>query len=150
MTLSRSLFGLIFSVFLILTASAADARQMVSIDRPEVNMRSGASTRYPILWTLSAGYPLMVISQQGQWYKVRDFENDEGWIFRPLTAKKPHFVVKSKIANVRSGPGTNTRVIGKAEYGEVLRTLGRRADWVRVRTQEGMTGWIARRLLWGW
>lgn len=150
MSLSRSLFGLFFSAFLILAATAADARQMVSIDRPEVNMRSGASTRHPTLWTLSAGYPLMVIGQQGQWYKVRDFENDEGWVYRPLTARKPHFVVKSKIVNVRSGPGTNNRIVGKAEYGEVLRTLGQRAGWARVRLPGGQTGWVARRLLWGW
>lgn len=146
----RSLSALFLSAFLVLAASAADARQMISIDRPEVNMRSGPGTRHATLWTLSRGYPLAVVGQQGQWYKVRDFENDEGWVYRPLTAKKPHVVVKSRIVNLRSGPGTRHALLGKAQYGEVLRTLGHRADWVRVRTTEGKTGWIARRLVWGW
>ena len=150
MTFTRSLFGLIFSVLLLTTLSAAHAQQMVSIDRPEVNMRAGASTRHPTLWTLSAGYPLQVLSRQGQWYKVRDFESDEGWVYAPLTARKPHHIVKSKIVNIRSGPSTRHRIVGKAEYGEVLRTLKRQSQWVRVRTSGGSTGWVAKRLLWGW
>ena len=147
----RSLpLSLLALLLLLLAAGAAQARQMVSIDRPEVNMRAGAGTQHATLWTLSAGYPLLVVGRQGQWYKVRDFENDEGWVYRPLTANKPHHVVKSRVANLRSGPGTNTRVVGRLEYGEVLRTLERRGNWVRVRVSGGQTGWIAGSLLWGW
>ena len=146
----KLLLALLILFLLVLAAGAAQARQMVSIDRPEVNMRAGAGTQHATLWTLSAGYPLMVVGRQGQWYKVRDFENDEGWVYRPLTAKRPHHVVKSRVANLRRGPGTNTRVVGRLEYGEVLRTLERRGSWVHVRTTGGQTGWIARSLLWGW
>lgn len=150
MTGARSLSVFIVSLCLLAFTAVAEARQMISIDRPEVNMRAGASTRHEALWTLSSGYPLAVVGRQGQWYKVRDFENDQGWVYRPLTGTKPHHVVKSKVANIRSGPGTGHRVIGKAGYGEVLRTLGRSGDWVRIRNDDGLAGWVARRLLWGW
>jgi uncharacterized protein YgiM (DUF1202 family) len=126
------------------------AQQMVSVARPEINMRSGAGTNHEALWRLNRGYPLKVAGRQGDWLKVSDFEGDEGWVYRPLTGKTPHFVVKSTTANIRSGPGTKHRVVGKAQYGEVLRTLERRAKWAKIRTAAGLTGWVSRSLLWGW
>ena len=132
------------------TALPLAAQTMVSVNRPEVNLRAGAGTQHDALWVVSRGYPLQVTARQGQWLKVRDFEGDEAWVYRPLTAATPHHVVKVKTANVRSEPSTRARVVGKAEYGQVLRTLEKRRDWVRVRHDSGMTGWVARNLLWGW
>ncbi|HVL59106.1 MAG TPA: SH3 domain-containing protein [Burkholderiaceae bacterium] len=151
MTAARLLHcRLLFIILFLAIALPAHARQMVSVDRPSIHMRSGAGTQHEALWKLNRGYPLLVIGRSGQWLKVRDFENDVGWVYRPLTGSKPHFVVKVKTANVRSGPGTRSRVVGKVHYGEVLRTLERRSGWVRVRQEGGPTGWVARSLLWGW
>ena len=99
---------------------------------------------------LSQGYPLEVIRSQGDWLEVRDFENDKGWIYRPLTGNTPHHVVKVKVANLRSEPTTRSRIIGRLVYGDILRTLERKSDWVKVQRKGGMRGWIALRLLWGW
>lgn len=135
---------------LFFVVSAAHAAGMVSIKGSKVNMRAGSGPSHPVLWELSRGYPLTVIGQQGQWLKVRDFENDEGWVFRTLTAKVPHHIVKAKVANIRSGPGTKYRVLGKAKYGELLRTEGKRGSWAKVRHENGVKGWVSRGLLWGW
>lgn len=129
---------------------AAQAREMVSIDRPVVNMRSGAGTEHEAIWKLNRGYPLLVTGRSGDWLKVRDFENDEGWVSKRLTGRTPHFIVESSTANLRSGPGTRYRVIGKAVYGEVLRTVEQRPKWAKVRNGEGLVGWVSRTLLWGW
>lgn len=149
MSTIRALSGLFFALLLSF-AAIAQAREMISVARPEANMRAGASTRHDVLWTLSQGYPLEVTGRQGQWYQVRDFENDRGWIYRPLVGKTPHHIVKAQIANIRSGPSLKQRIVGKAQYGDVLRTLEKKGDWARVRKQDGSTGWVARRLLWGW
>ena len=134
----------------ILAPADAHARQMVSVDRPEINMRKGPGTNHESLWLLSRGYPLQVIDRKGNWLQVKDFENDKGWVYRPLTNGKQHYVVKSKVVNIRKGPGTHTPVIGKANYGDVLRTLANKGDWAKVRDADGLVGWVARRLLWGW
>jgi SH3-like domain-containing protein len=144
--LSRTLAWLAAATF----ALPAAAQTMVSISRPEVNLRAGAGTQHEALWVVSRGYPLQVTARQGQWLKVKDFENDTAWVYRPLTASTPHHVVKVRTANVRSAPSTRSRIVGKAEYGQVLRTLEKRPDWVRVRHDSGLTGWVSRNLLWGW
>ncbi|MCK7497532.1 MAG: SH3 domain-containing protein [Comamonadaceae bacterium] len=130
--------------------SAAQAREMVSVTKP-ANMRAGAGTGHGVLWRLDAGYPLSVTSRRGNWLKVKDFEGDTGWVYRPLTGKQPHHIVKVETANIRSAPSMRARRVGQAAYGEVLRTVKSRSGWVQVRHPEnGLTGWVSRRLLWGW
>ena len=126
------------------------AQTMVSVDRNTVNLRASASTNATILFELGKGYPLKVISRKGSWLEVRDFENDKGWVHRPLVGNTAHLVVKVDSANVRSAPNTSSRILGKVEYGELLRTLDRRSQWVRVQRESGAQGWVSRALLWGW
>lgn len=132
------------------TTPTAFAQRMVSIATKEANMRSGPGTKYEADWTLGQGYPLRVIGRQGKWLKVSDFENDSGWIYGPLTGNTPMHIVKAKVANMRSLPSTTSRIVGKASYGDVLKTLERRESWVKVQREGGLKGWIAKRLLWGW
>lgn len=148
---ARHLPALFLGLFMLFACLPSHAQEMVSVNRSEVNMRTGASTRHEALWALERGYPLKVISRQGRWLKVRDFENDTGWVYRPLTGKTPHHIVKARIVNIRSGPGTHTKVLGQAQYGELLRTVEKRKAWVKVRQPGGgVEGWVSRPLLWGW
>lgn len=127
----------------------AQAQPMVSVAK-QAYLRSGAGTQHEAMWLLDPGYPLVVLGRQGNWLQVRDFEDDTGWIYRPLTGATRHHVVTSATANIRRGPSTRTPVLGQARYGEVLRTLEKREQWVKVKKPGGPTGWVARRLLWGW
>lgn len=124
--------------------------KMVSIKGSVVNVRASPNTRSDVLWELTRGYPLQVLKRRGQWLQVRDFENDRGWVFRSLTGKTPYHVVKANIANVRKGPGTNNRIVGKAERYDVVRTRSKKNGWVQVEMDDGLKGWISQRLLWGW
>jgi SH3-like domain-containing protein len=131
-------------------APASHAQQMVSVAGDEINMRAGPGTRFEALWSLIRGYPLRVIGRRGGWLKVRDFEGDQGWVFRSVTARTPYHIVKARVANLRARPSTRSRILGRLGYGDILRTVGRRAGWVRVRQDNGTRGWVARDLVWGW
>jgi len=128
---------------------------MVSVAGEKVNLRKGPSTQYPIIWELGKGFPLRVVTSKGNWLKVSDFESDVGWIYKNLVSRKPYLIVnknknsKARI-NIRSGPGTNYKIVGQAEYGVVFETLQRGEGWVKVRHDTGLTGWVKRSLLWGW
>ncbi len=132
------------------TLTSAQAQSMVSIKGSTVNMRTGPDTSTEVMWELKRGYPLKVLQRKGRWYQVVDFEGDRGWVARSLTGRSPHFVVKSKTANMRKGPGTNHAIVGKAEYGELLRTSAKRSGWAHVVRSDGKKGWISQKLLWGW
>jgi SH3-like domain-containing protein len=141
---------LITAALCLAALTSAQAQTMVSIKGSTVNMRTKPTTSSEILWELKRGYPLKVVQRKGRWLQVTDFEGDRGWVARSLTGKSPHFVVKSKIANMRKGPGTNHGIVGKVAYGELLRTSAKRSGWAHVVRSDGKKGWISQKLLWGW
>lgn len=148
---SRIFFGF-FLVFFIFAFSVQ--AEMLSVTSDGVNLRSGPGTNYEIKWEYGKGFPLQVVTKKGDWYKVKDFENDSGWIYKSLLSKKSHMIVKvnkksSKKVNIRSGPATNFQIVGKAYYGVVFETLLQKNGWAKVRHETGLEGWIKRSLLWG-
>lgn len=138
------------AVALPLSLSVAHAADFVSIKGRVVNVREKPTTGSDTLWELASGYPLQVSARRGQWLRVRDHEAPLGWVFAPLTSKEPHRVVTARTANLREKPGTSSRVLGRLEQNEIVRTLGERGSWARVRRDGGQTGWVAKRLTWGW
>jgi len=143
------------SLFLLLAGSGAFAAEMVSIAGNDVNMRSGPGTKYKVTWELGDGYPLMVLKRSGEWLRVRDFEGSIGWIHKDVVDKTPHMIVRvhknsQKRINVRSGPGTKYRIVAQAYYGVVFKTIQEKDGWVNIEHEKGVTGWVARSLLWGW
>lgn len=132
-----------------LFASSAWAQQFVSVSAREANVRAGPGTQHAVHWSLSRGYPLQIIARRGEWLQVRDFEKDTGWVHRSLTGKSTHMAVQARVANMRQQPRAKAALAGKLTQGDLVRTLERRGDWVRVRTENGKTGWVAHRLLWG-
>jgi len=134
----------------LLAPSVAQAAEFVSIKGNVVNVREKPTTRSDTLWELASGYPLQVRERRGKWLRVRDYEATLGWVFAPLTQKTPHRVVTAPTVNLRSKPSTGSRIVGKLEQHEIVRTLGTRGSWARVQRDGGQTGWVASRLTWGW
>lgn len=140
-------FGLLSVV---LALAPVWAQDWVSIRNDNVNMRSGPGTNHDVQWRLARGFPLQVVQRRNNWLQVRDFEGDTGWVAQSVTNKIRHHIVKGQNVNLRGGPGTNHRVVGKAKYGDVLRTVRRQGQWVEVRVPKGRNAWIAANLVWGW
>lgn len=141
-------------LFLFLASNYAYA-EMLSISGDKVNLRSGPGTKYGVKWEYGSGFPVKVMQRKGKWVKVKDFENDTGWVHQSLLTKNPQMIVKAnknqdKKINIRENPGTKNKIVGQAYYGVVFKTIQQKADWVKVKHESGLTGWIKRSLLWGY
>lgn len=149
--LSLSLLAVGMATTALFTAPAtAQAQSFVSINSNKVNVREQPNTRSATLWELGTGYPLQVRQRKGNWLRVKDFESTLGWVYAPLTHKKPHLIVTAPTANLRSGPGTQYARLGQLEQHEVVHTLKKSGRWAHVQREGGQKGWIARSLTWGW
>jgi len=137
-------------VFCLLLATGTAWAKMLSVAGEKVNLRAKPSAKSAILWEYGKGFPVRVLDRKGNWYKVIDFENDTGWVYKKLMGDTPHMIVKKKRVNIRSGPGSRYKLVGKANYGVVFKTIEQRKGWAKVRHESGLTGWIRRDLLWGW
>lgn len=149
----KNIFCLWVCLSFLLTATTCLA-EMLSVSGDNVNLRSGPGTKYQVKWEYGKGFPLKVVDKKGDWVKVQDFENDSGWIYKPLLSPKGHMIVKvfknkNKRINIRNGPGTRYQVVGKAYYGVVFETLEQKSGWAKVKHEAGLVGWVKRTLVWG-
>lgn len=134
---------------LILCAGTASAKRLsVAVDK--ANVRSGPGTNHETLWSVGKYYPVDIIKKSGNWYRVRDFEGDIGWIHRRLLKEIRAVIVKSDIVNVRKGAGTGFRILFQAEKGVSFKVLKRKKKWLKVRHADGDVGWVHRSLVWGY
>lgn len=46
--------------------------------------------------------------------------------------------------NLRKGPGTSYKVVGNVKKGTSLKILEANGDWLRVRLEDGSTGWVSK------
>ena len=141
-------------LFILIFPATAALAKMVSVVGDNVNLRSGPGTKYSVKWKYGSGFPLKVVQEKEGWMKVEDFEGDTGWLYQKLTSRTGHMIVKvhkneNKKVNIRSGPGTKYKVVGKAYYGVVFKTIKQQNGWAQVKHDSGLEGWIKRSLLWG-
>jgi len=134
---------------LVLCAGTASAKRL-SVAADKANVRSGPGTANEILWSVGKYYPVDTIKKSGNWYQVRDFEGDTGWIYRKLLKKIPSVIVKSARVNVREGPGTSFRILFQAEKGVSFKLLKRKKKWFKVKHADGDVGWLHKNLVWGY
>jgi SH3-like domain-containing protein len=152
--IKKNIFTLLFICSFVIFSNCYAFSKMVSVAGENVNLRSGPGENYSVRWKYGSGFPLKELKQKGSWVMVEDFEGDSGWLHKSLVSRTGHMIVKvnkksNKKINIRSGPGTNYKVVGKAYYGVVFRTVKQQQGWAKVRHERGLEGWIKRSLLWG-
>jgi SH3-like domain-containing protein len=136
-------------VFSLIFSQSIVAAEFVSITGDAVNVRSGPGTNYPIKMELFDGYPLKVVTTQGEWLQVVDFENDEGWVHNSLVTNDNTVIVNGENSvNMRAEPSTQSAVIASVDRGVVLTTLESRGSWLKVKHATGVIGWMYKPLLW--
>jgi len=141
-------------VFLLIFDSSNSIAETLAVQSPNLNLRSGPGENYSVKCVYRNGFPLKVIEKKGDWIKVTDFENEVGWASRQLLTTTPHAIVavnrgKKKKVTIRSGPSTNSKVVGQAYYGVVFSVLEKKGGWRKIRHESGLSGWIQQDFLWG-
>ncbi len=146
------LLGILCTLLFIGRAAQAE---MVSIANEDINMRSGPGTQHEVLWKIGSGFPVDIVKSEGEWVQVKDFEGSTGWVKKNTTQKTPHMIVKAnkgttKQVDVRSEPNaTKGKVVARANYGVVFKTLEKKGGWVKVEHGQGVIGWVESGQLWG-
>ncbi|MCT2089714.1 SH3 domain-containing protein [Micrococcus terreus] len=121
-----------------------------------VNMRSGPSTGYRVVRVLARGATVTKTGTvRGGWTQVR-VSGRTGWVSSAYltTARSTSTGSKGTTktvanVNVRSGPSTGYRVIGKLHRGTTVTKTGAvRGAWTQVKV-DGRTGWVSSRFLRG-
>ena len=91
--------------------------RFVSLRADKVYARSGPGVKYPIEWVYSQkSAPLEVISEYGDWRRVKDWQNSESWIkSQMLNSKRFVKVIAKGENNLYAKDSYKAKVIAKIE-----------------------------------
>ena len=124
------------------------AKQRLSVVASIANMRSGPGTKYDVLWQVEQYHPVEIVKQKGDWYKIKDFENDEAWIHQSLLGKVRGVITKKDKCNVRSGPTKKSKIVFTVEKGVPFKVVLTKGNWFKIEHADGDVGWIYKTLVW--
>lgn len=125
--------------------------RFVTIKSNEVNSRKGPGTSYPIEWIyIRKGEPVEIIAEFDQWRKIRDMDNNIGWIHSSVLSGKRTLITKETTPiNMYFRPNLTSVVIAKIAPG--VRCYIKKCNQIWCKTIcDNQTGWINRKNnLWG-
>ena len=124
------------------------AQERLSVTTSIANMRSGPGTKYDVLWQVEQYHPVRIVEKKGNWYKVKDFENDVAWLHKSLLGKIEGVITVKDKCNVRTKPNTKSSVLFTVERGVPFKVLERKGNWIKIEHADGDVGWIYKTLVW--
>lgn len=119
-----------------------------SLKKTEVNVRSGPGNQYPILWVYQrAGYPVEVLAKYDNYYKLRDVEGEEGWVYIGMISRRLTGLVGGKTpSNLARYAEAGSQIVAKLAPGVVVemgdcKDVGSVGEVCHVEAP-GAKGWI--------
>lgn len=118
------------------------------IGAKKANVRGGPGLNQKVLFVYRTNAPLEIVGENEKWLKVRDFENEVGWVSRKvINMGKRGAIVTVANANVRKGPGLKHPVVFLAGYGVAFEVINSENEWLQIRHEDGDVGWIEETLV---
>ena len=136
------------SMFLFFIANITATERYVSLKSSEINMRVGPGIEYPISWVfMASNLPMMLVTEFGQWKKLRFVDNTEGWVHKNMVSYKNTAMIVSNIAVLYKSE-SKSQPIARIEKNVIVKVLKKDKNWVKVSVYR-LKGWIPKEDLWG-
>ena len=136
-------------IFLNQKSIANENKKFLSLKKNEVNVRVGPSKDYPIKFTYKKKYlPLQILDKFENWKKIKDFENNSGWIHTSLLSKKKSAINIKNNSILYKKPTIFSEPIAKLEAGRLMIIKKCKKNWCKVNSSS-FEGWVLKNSLWG-
>ena len=136
-------------IFFIQKSLASESINFLSLKNNEVNVRVGPSKEYPIKFIYKKKYlPLEVLDKSETWRKIKDFENNSGWIHISQLSKKKSAINTNNNSLLYKKPTIFSKPIAKLEIGRLVLIKKCKEEWCKI-ASGGFSGWIFKDSLWG-
>ena len=114
-----------------------------------VNLRQGPSFDYPVkIFYKKKFLPVLVQDKSDNFRKIRDHENNSGWIhISQLSKKKAAIVIDDDLILFNSST-IYSNPVAILKKGRLVRIKKCEVDWCKVNTGK-FKGWVKKESLWG-
>ena len=143
------IFLFIFSIFFFQSFSYSNDDYFLTLRYNKVNLRQGPSREYPVkIFYKKKFLPVLVQDQSDNFRKIRDHENNTGWIhISQLSKKKAAIVIEEKLIMFKS-PTIYSKPIVILKKGRLTKIIKCKDNWCKAKSDK-YKGWIKKDSLWG-
>ena len=92
--------------------------------------------------------PIEVLGKSETWRKIKDFENNSGWIHTSQLSKKKSAICIKNNSVLYKKPTIFSKPIAKLEIGRLVLIKKCNERWCKI-TSGNFNGWIYKNYLWG-
>ena len=121
----------------------------LTLKNEEVNLRQGPSFEYPIKLIYKKKYfPVVILDKSETWRKIKDFENNSGWIHISQLSKKKSAINVKNNSILYKKPTVFSKPLARIESGRLMLVKKCEIKWCKIST-DSFNGWILKNALWG-
>ncbi len=153
----KILILVLFSFFICLnlyakkgTVTNLELPRFVSLKSDDVNTRVGPSVNYPIkIKYIQNNLPIEIIDEFESWRKVKDHENNIGWVHKSLIKGERFILTINKKKNSKKiYDRPNGKIIGEVQNYNILSLEVCLINWCYV-SHKNIKGWLNKNFIWG-
>ena len=115
----------------------------------EVNLRQGPSKEYPIKILYKKKFlPVLIQDKSDNYRKIRDHENNTGWIHVSQLSKKKAAIVIDEELIMFTNPTIYSKPIAILRKGRLAQIIKCKQTWCKAKSDK-YKGWLKKDSLWG-
>jgi len=140
---------LIFSLTFFEISSFAKDEYFMTLRYDKANLRQGPSKEYPVKIIYKKQFlPVLIQDQYDNYRKIKDHENNSGWIHISQLSKKKAALVKDENIIVFSNPTLYSKPLVILSEGRLCMIIKCQNKWCKIEVNK-YKGWIRQSALWG-
>jgi len=144
------LIVLFFSLFLLFFQNVYSSDEYFrTLRNDKVNLRQGPSFDYPIkIFYKKKFLPVLIQDQSDNFRKIRDHENNTGWVHISQLSKKKAAIVIDDNSILFNDSTIYSNPVAVLKKGRLVKINKCKDNWCKIKTDE-FKGWVKKENLWG-
>ena len=140
---------IIFSVLFFESLSFSQDEYFLTLRYDKVHLRQGPSREYPIKILYKKKFlPVLIQDKSDNFRKIRDHENNSGWIHVSQLSKKKAAIVIDEQLIMFKNPTIYSKPIAVLKKGRLAKIIKCKEIWCKAKSDK-YKGWIKKDSLWG-
>ena len=140
---------IVLSILFFESFSFAKDEYFLTLRYDKVNLRQGPSREYPVkIFYKKKFLPVLIQDQSDNYRKIRDHENNTGWIHvSQLSKKKAAIVIDDELIMFKN-PTIYSKPLAILKKGRLTKIIKCKNIWCKAKTDD-YKGWVKKESLWG-
>ena len=138
-----------FSIFFFEISSFSKEEYFLTLRNDKVNLRQGPSFEYPVkIFYKKKFLPVIIQDEYRNFKKIKDHENNSGWIHISQLSKKKAALVIDKNIIVFKNPTLYSKPLVVLNQGKLCMIVKCQNEWCKIKVDK-YKGWVKQTALWG-